>query len=56
MSAIMAIQQGHVQLEQSDMRIALNMTRMAKGGFLQAIIQETQYQIKKLHPKVQDER
>ena len=47
MSATMARQGGHVQLEQSDMRLALNMVKMAKGGFSRAAIEETQYLIKK---------
>jgi hypothetical protein len=33
MSATMARQGGRVQLEQSDMRLALNMAKMAKEGF-----------------------
>jgi len=32
MSATMARQKGRVQLEQSDMRLALNMAKMAKEG------------------------
>jgi len=32
MSATMARQGGQVQQEQSDMRLALNMDKMAKGG------------------------
>jgi len=46
MSARMARQGGRVQLELSDMHLALNMTKMAKGGFSCAIIEETQYLIK----------
>ena len=42
MSAIMARQGGRVQLGQSDMRLALNMARMAKGWFLRATMQDTQ--------------
>jgi hypothetical protein len=38
----MARQGGHVQLEQSDMRLALNMAKMAKGGFSRAEVEETQ--------------
>jgi len=34
MSATMARQGGRVQLEQSDLRLALNMAKMAKEGFL----------------------
>jgi len=47
MSATMARQGGRVQLEQSDMRLALNMAKMAKGGFSRAAIEETQQLIKK---------
>jgi len=38
----MARQGGRVQLEQSDMRLALNMAKMAKGGFSRATVEETQ--------------
>jgi len=41
MSAIMARQGGWVQLEQFDMRLALNLAKMAKGGFSRAAIGET---------------
>jgi len=47
MSATMARQGGRVQLEQSDMHIALNMANMAKGGFSHATVEETQRLIKK---------
>ena len=47
MSATMARQGGRVQLEQSDMRRALNMAQMAKGGFSHSAIEETQFLIKK---------
>ena len=46
MSATMARQGGGVQLEQSDMRLALNMAKMAKGGISRAAIKETQQLIK----------
>jgi len=42
MSATMARQGGWVQLEQSNMRLVLNMAKMAKGGILRAAIEETQ--------------
>jgi len=42
MSATMVRQGGRVQLEQSDMRLALNMAKMVKGGFSRAAIDETQ--------------
>jgi len=38
MSATMARQGGRVQLEKSDMRLALNMAKMARGGFSRAAI------------------
>jgi hypothetical protein len=41
MSATMARQGGQVQLEQSDMRHALNMAKMAQGRLLIAAIAET---------------
>jgi len=41
MSATMARQGGRVQLEQSDMPLALDMAKMAKGGFSRAAIEET---------------
>jgi len=43
----MARQGGQIQLEQSDMRLALNMAKMAKEGFSCASIEETQQLIKK---------
>jgi len=52
----MARQGGRVQLEQSDMRFALNMAKMATGGFSWAALEGTQYLIKKLHDKVQEEK
>jgi hypothetical protein len=56
MSATMARQGGQVQVEQSDMCLALNMTKMAKGGFSHAAIEETQLLIKKSHAKVEEEK
>jgi len=55
MSAIMARQGGRVQLEQSNMRLALNIATMGKGGFSRAAIEETQYLIKKLWAEVREE-
>jgi len=46
MSATMARQGGQVQLEQSDMRRALNVAKMAKEGVLHATIEEMQYLMK----------
>jgi len=42
MSETMAKQGGWVQLQQSDMRLALNMAKMAQGGFSRVAIEETQ--------------
>jgi len=55
MSASMARQGGRVQLEQSDMRLALNMAKMAKGGFLRSAIEEMQCLIKKPRAQVWEE-
>jgi hypothetical protein len=38
------------------MRLALNMAKMAKGGFLRATIDETQYLIKKPRAEVREEK
>jgi len=56
MSATMARQGGRVQLEQSDMCVALNMAKMAKEGFSRAAIEETKYLIKKPHAEVREEK
>jgi len=56
MSATMARQGGRVQLEQSDMRLALNMAKMAKGGFSRAVIEETQQLIKKPHAEFREQK
>jgi hypothetical protein len=42
MSAGMARQGDRLQLEQSEMRLALNMAKMAKVGFSCAAVEETQ--------------
>jgi len=41
----MARQGGRVQLEQSDMHLALNLAETAKGRFSRTTIEETQYVI-----------
>src|SRR5882757_11045777 len=56
MSATMAGQGGRVQLEQSDMRLALNMAKMAKEGVSRAAIEETKYLIKKPRAEVREEK
>jgi len=55
MSATMARQGGWVQLEQSDMSLALNMARMANGGCSRAAHEETQILIKKPGVEVREE-
>jgi len=52
MSATMPGQGGHVHLEYSDMCLALNIAKMAKGGFSCATREETQYLIKKCRAEV----
>jgi len=56
MFATMARQRGWVHLEQSDMHLALNMAKMAKGGFSRTTITETQYLIKKPHAKMREKQ
>jgi len=52
----MARQGGPVQPEQSDMCLALNMAKIAKGGFLRAAPEEMKFTIKKPCAEVQDEK
>ena len=47
MSATMLRQGGQVQLEQSDMRLAWSMGRMAKGQFSHTKMKEMEQQITK---------
>ena len=56
MPATMARQGGRVQLEQFDMCLALNMAKMAKGGFLRTAVEETQFLFKKPRAKVREEK
>jgi len=56
MSATMGRQGGRVHLEQSDMRLAMNMAIMAKGGFSVAAIEETQQLIKQPCAEVREEK
>jgi len=56
MSATMARQGGRVQLEQSDMRLALNMARLAKGGFSRTAMKQTQFLIKKPRAEVREQK
>jgi hypothetical protein len=50
----MARQGCRVQLEQSNMHLALNMAKMAKGGFSCTTTEETQQLIKIARAKVQE--
>jgi len=45
-----------VQLEQSDMCLALNIAKMAKGGLSRATVQEMQFPIKKPRAEVREEK
>jgi hypothetical protein len=56
MSETMARQVGRVQLEQSNMRLELNMAKIAKEGVLRAAMEETKYLIKKQHAEVRVEK
>jgi len=56
MSPTMARQGGQVQLEQSDMRLALNMAKMAKEEFSHTVIKETQKLIKTPVAQVREEK
>jgi len=55
MSATMARQGGRLQLEQSNMRLALNMAKMADEGFSRATIEEMKQLIKKPLAEVREE-
>jgi len=54
MSATMARQGSEVQLEQSDMRLALNLAKMTKKGFSCASIKKTQQLNMNPHAQVQE--
>jgi len=56
MSATMARQGGWVQLGHTDMRLALNMAKMAKGVFSRASREETQHLIKNPRAEVREEK
>jgi len=56
MSATMARQRGRLQREQSDMRLVVNMDKMAKEGFLRAVIEEMKYFVKKPRTEVREEK
>jgi hypothetical protein len=52
----MARQGGQVQLEQSDMRLALNMAKMAKESFSCAAIKQMKFLITKPRAEVREEK
>jgi len=52
----MARQGGRVQLEKSNMRLALNIAKMAKQGCSRAGIEETKYLMKSPHSEVRQEK
>jgi hypothetical protein len=52
MSDTRVMRGGQVQLEQPDMRLALNLVKMDKGGFSCATIEDTQQLIQKLRSEV----
>jgi len=56
MSATMARLRDWVQLEQSDMPLALTMAKMAKEGFSLAAIEDRKYLIKKPRTEVREEK
>jgi len=56
MSATMARQGGQVQLAQFDMRLALNVAKMAKRGLSCTVIKEMHHLIKKRRAKVREEK
>jgi hypothetical protein len=56
MSATIARQRDRVQLEQSDMPLALNMAKMAKEGFSRITIEEMNYLIQQLCAEVREEK
>jgi len=56
MSATMARQGGQLQLEQSNMRVALNMAKMAKGGYLCTTREETKQTTNKPQAEVWEEK
>jgi len=56
MSATIARQGVRVQLENSEISLALNIAKMAKGGFSRTAIEETPYLIKRTGQEVRDEK
>jgi len=56
MSATMAREGGWVQLEQSDMRLALIMAKVATGGFFRATIEEMEFLMMKPQDEVREQK
>jgi hypothetical protein len=56
MSATIARREGHEQLEQSDMHLAWNMAKIAKGGVSRTAIEETQQLTNKPCTDVREEQ
>jgi len=56
MSATMARQGGRVQLEQSDMHLALDVAKMSKEGLSRVTIEEMQFLIKRPCAEVREEK
>jgi len=54
--ATMAREEGRVQLEQSDMWLALNMDKVAKGGFSHAALEEMKHLLKTARTEVREEK
>ena len=56
MSATMVREEGRVQLEQSDMRLDLSMVKMADEEISHAVIEDTQYILKRPRTEVREEK
>jgi len=56
MSGTMETQEGRVQLEQSNMGLALNMAKITKGGVSGTAIEEMQQVLKKPRSEVRQEK
>jgi hypothetical protein len=56
MSATLARRGGQVHLEQSDMRLVLNLGKMGKEGFARTAIEDSKYLIKKPHAEVREKK
>ena len=52
----MARQGWRLLLEQSDMRLAMNMPKTNNGGYLCAVLVDTQFQMKNPHNEVREQK